>query len=67
MCTGFWCRHLRVRDHLEDPGIGGRIILKLIFKKWDGGGWGTMDWIDLAQNRDSWWAFMNAVKKLWVP
>jgi len=32
------------RDHLEEPGIVGRIILKLIFKKWDG----SMDWIDVA-------------------
>jgi hypothetical protein len=22
-------------------------------------GWGNMDWIDLAQNRDTWWALVN--------
>ena len=35
MRTGFWCGNLRERDHLEDLGVDGRILLKLIFKKCD--------------------------------
>jgi hypothetical protein len=63
--TGFWWENLRERDHLEDPDIGGRIILKWICKKWDEGK--SMDLIDLAQNRDRWQTFVNPVKCLWVP
>jgi hypothetical protein len=33
VCAGFWCKNLRERDYLEDPGLGGRIILRWIFRK----------------------------------
>jgi hypothetical protein len=48
---------------LEDPGIDGRIILRRIFKDWDGG----LEWIDLAQDRDRWRALVNSVMYLRVP
>jgi hypothetical protein len=51
---------------LEDPGLDGRIILGLIFRKWDMGA-GGMDWIDMAQDRERWWALVNAVMDLRVP
>jgi len=37
--TSVWWGNLRDRDHLEDRGVGGRIILRWIFKKWDVGLW----------------------------
>jgi hypothetical protein len=30
-------------------------------------GWGGMNWIDLAQDRDQWKALVNTVMNLWVP
>jgi hypothetical protein len=37
--TGLWLGNLRERDHLEDPGIDERIILRWNFRKWDVGVW----------------------------
>jgi hypothetical protein len=48
------------RDHLEDPGVDGRVILQRIFTKWDVG----MDWIDLAQDRGRWKTVVNVVMNL---
>jgi len=31
--TGFWWGNLRERDHFEQPGVDGRIILRWIFGK----------------------------------
>ena len=59
----FWLGHRRVRGHLEDADVDGRVILRQIFRKWDRG----MDWIDLAQDRDRWWVLVNAVMNLRVP
>jgi len=51
MYTGFWWINLRRRDHLRDVGVG----------------CGGMEWIELAQDKDSWRALVNAVMNIRVP
>ena len=51
------------KSHLEDLGVDGRIILKLMLKEWVG----AMDWIGLVQDRNMRRALVNAVMKLRVP
>jgi hypothetical protein len=51
------------RDHLKELDVDGSIISKLIFKKWDG----SMDWIDVAQDRERWRVLENGVINLPVP
>ena len=52
------------RNHFEDLGADGNIILKCILKKWDGEAWTLYG---LAQDRGSWPAFVNAVINTRVP
>jgi len=63
--TVLWCGNLKERDHFENPGVDGRIILRWILRKWVGGG--CTDWIDMAQDRDRWRTHVNAVMNLRIP
>jgi hypothetical protein len=49
--------------HLEEPEVDWRIILRWICRKW----YESMDWIDVAQDRDRWRALLNAAVNLRVP
>jgi hypothetical protein len=61
--TGFWWGDLREGDHLEDR------------RRWEDNikmdlqevGLRSMDWTDMAQDRDRWRAVVNAVMNLRVP
>jgi hypothetical protein len=47
MHTGCWWGDLREGDHLGDTGVDRRIILKWIFKKWDGT-WTGLRWLRIG-------------------
>jgi hypothetical protein len=53
--------NMRERDYLGKPSVHGRIIIRLIFRKWG------VDWIELTQDRDRWRGLVNAVMNLQVP
>jgi hypothetical protein len=56
--TGFWWGNLRARDHLGDAGVDWRIILRMIFRKWDVRAWTGMIWLRIGTDGG---AVVNAV------
>jgi ketosteroid isomerase-like protein len=54
--------------------LEGKTPLERSRRRWEDGtkkdlreiGWGDVEWIRLAQDRESWWAFVNAVMNLRV-
>jgi len=47
--TGFWWGNPRERDHLEHPGVDGRIILRWTVRKWDVGIWTASSWLRIGK------------------
>jgi hypothetical protein len=59
MHIGFWWESQKERD----LDVGGSIILRRILER----GWDSMDWIDVAQDKDQWRTLVNTVMNLRVP
>jgi hypothetical protein len=52
--TDFRSENLKGSDHLGELGINGKIPLR---KKWE-----HVNWINVAQDRNQWWAVVNEVR-----
>jgi hypothetical protein len=48
MHAGLWWESRKERDHYENLGIHGRIILKRILEKWDGVLWTGFIWLRIG-------------------
>jgi hypothetical protein len=64
VCTGCWWESQRERGYWGDQDVYGRIKLRWIFRKMEGG---RGDWMELAQDRDRWRVFVDTVRNFRVP
>jgi len=49
----FWCESLKKIDTFEDLGVDGMMVMKLIFKKWDGT-WTGLIWFRIGTSGGFW-------------
>jgi hypothetical protein len=47
--TGLLWDNVTKRDHMDDPGVDGRIILRWIFRRWDVCAWTGSIWLGYGQ------------------
>jgi hypothetical protein len=57
MGEGRGVHRVLVGKPLGDPDVDGRIILRGIFRKWEG----CWDWMERAEDRDRWRALVSTV------
>jgi len=46
--TGFWCENRKEREHLEEPSIGGRIMVTWVIKKDNGRTCNGLMWLKIG-------------------
>jgi hypothetical protein len=46
--TGFWCEDLKEREHLEEPSIGGIIMVTWVIKKYNGRAFNGLIWLKMG-------------------
>ena len=61
--TGLLWENRRERDHMGDPDVDGKIILRWIFRKWDVRLWTGSGWLRIGKGG----GHVNAVMNLRVP
>ena len=72
-CSAYWGEERHI--HGFDGKPEGKKSLGRPRRRWEDDikidlqkvGCGGMNWIELAQDRDRWWALVNVVMNLWVP
>ena len=55
MYTGFWWGNLKERDHLGDPDLDRRIILRWIFRKLEGVVGAAWSWLRIGTDGGHLW------------